>query len=67
MTAMHRLGWVWIALLLGSAGTAQHTTPAGSNAVTPGELIVEPATLINLGFEWRIEGDANRNAKVDVA
>src|SRR5262245_47800661 len=26
----------------------------------------EPPTLINLGFEWRIEGDDNRNARVEV-
>lgn len=36
------------------------------NAVAPGELLVEPATLINLGFEWSIEGDDNRNAAVEV-
>ncbi|MFN7984642.1 MAG: hypothetical protein U0Q11_22585 [Vicinamibacterales bacterium] len=35
--------------------------------VTPGELIAEHPTLINLGFEWRIDGDANRNASVDVS
>ena len=37
------------------------------NAVTAGQFIVEPATLINLGFEWAITGDTNRNATVDVA
>ena len=37
------------------------------DASTPGELVVEPPTLINLGFEWFIEGDANRNAAVDVS
>ena len=36
---------------------AQETTTAG-------ELIVEPPTLISLGFEWYIEGDDNRNATV---
>lgn len=36
------------------------------NAVTTGELLVEPPTLINLGFEWFIEGDENRNAEVTV-
>jgi hypothetical protein len=36
-------------------------------AVTAGELIVDPATLTNLGFEWVISGDDNRNAKVDVS
>jgi hypothetical protein len=36
------------------------------NAVVPGELVIEPPTLINLGFEWFIQGDANRNASVTV-
>src|SRR6185436_2785567 len=31
-----------------------------------GEFIVEPATLHNLGFEWKISGDDNRNAEVAV-
>lgn len=35
--------------------------------VTPGELVTEHPTLINLGFEWRIDGDANRNASVEVS
>ena len=39
----------------------------GANAIKAGELIVEPATLINLGFEWFVDGDANRNAAVSVA
>ncbi len=37
-----------------------------SNAVTTGEFIVEPATIHNLGFEWKISGDDNRNATVAV-
>jgi hypothetical protein len=37
------------------------------NSVRPGEFIVEPPTLLNLGFEWHIKGDANRNASVQVA
>lgn len=40
--------------------------PSGQAAVTPGELLVEPATLIALGFEWYVEGDDNRNAAVDI-
>ncbi|MEA2062069.1 MAG: hypothetical protein U9P14_00100 [Gemmatimonadota bacterium] len=36
------------------------------NPVIPGELIIEPPTLICLGFEWYIEGDDNRNATVEV-
>src|SRR5690606_41366745 len=37
------------------------------DTVLPGELFVEPPTLINLGFEWLIQGDENRNASVAVA
>jgi len=35
--------------------------------VEPGELIVDPPTLENLGFRWYIAGDSNRNASVRVA
>ena len=35
--------------------------------VTPGEFVIEHPTLINLGFEWHIDGDANRNASVEVS
>ncbi|HUU29742.1 MAG TPA: hypothetical protein VM123_18210 [archaeon] len=37
------------------------------NAVTPGRFIVEPPTLVCLGFEWYIEGDSNRNATVEAS
>src|SRR5262245_52872470 len=40
---------------------------ADVNAATAGEFLVEPATLINLGFEWFIDGDDNRNATVEVS
>jgi hypothetical protein len=50
-----------LAGLLPSAGRAQDLR------VTPGELVVENPTLVNLGFEWLIEGDANRNAHVAVS
>jgi hypothetical protein len=36
------------------------------NAVTAQRFVVEPPTLICLGFEWEISGDANRNATVGV-
>src|SRR5262245_28264776 len=36
------------------------------NATKPGRFHVEHPTLLNLGFEWAIEGDANRNATVEV-
>ncbi len=37
-----------------------------NNAVTAGAFIVEPPTLLNLGFEWKISGDDNRTASVTV-
>src|SRR5437016_11483211 len=37
------------------------------NKVKPGEFIIDHPTLINLGFEWLIHGDGNRNAKVEVS
>ena len=35
-------------------------------AAKAGEFVVEPPTLICLGFEWEIIGDDNRNATVEV-
>src|ERR1700722_9916995 len=35
-------------------------------AVIAGEFVVEPPTLVSLGFEWKISGDDNRDAHVDV-
>src|SRR5262249_57846094 len=40
---------------------------AVENKVRPGDLITDPPTLINLGFEWLIQGDDNRNASVAVS
>ena len=37
-----------------------------ANGVQAGRFVVEPATLICLGFEWEISGDNNRNATVEV-
>lgn len=36
------------------------------NKVQPGKFIVDAPTLENLGFEWYIDGDDNRNATVKV-
>jgi hypothetical protein len=36
------------------------------NSTLAGKLVVEHPTLLNLGFEWPIRGDANRNATVAV-
>src|SRR5687768_6255456 len=39
---------------------------ADGNATETGKFVVEHPTLHNLGFEWPIKGDANRNAAVEV-
>jgi hypothetical protein len=46
-------------LLLSSTAFAQNATRAG-------RFVVEHPTLLNLGFDWAITGDANRNATVAV-
>jgi hypothetical protein len=60
------------AVLLSVSMTRAQGPPAVENTaspdmVTPGELVIEPPTLINLGFEWFIQGDANRTASVEVS
>src|SRR5215471_14040447 len=54
-------------LLPGSRLSPGALAADNANPVTAGEFIVDPPTLINLGFEWMIEGDDNRNAKVEVS
>lgn len=49
-----------VPLLLAAAGAY------GQNATQAGQFVVEHPTLLNLGFEWPITGDANRNAAVAV-
>jgi hypothetical protein len=36
------------------------------NGTQAGRFVIEHPTLLNLGFEWAISGDANRNATVSV-
>ncbi|HYP05063.1 MAG TPA: hypothetical protein VER03_02415, partial [Bryobacteraceae bacterium] len=50
-----------LALILASACAVIAQT--GTRA---GRFVVEHPTLLNLGFEWSIEGDTNRNATVEV-
>lgn len=57
MTRIHAAG------LLVSCAMAQAWA---EDAVRPGRFVVEPPTLICLGFEWEIAGDDNRNASVEV-
>jgi hypothetical protein len=55
------------AIITGTAGSDSTLAAPGDLTVTPGELVIEHPTLINLGFEWLIDGDANRNARVEVS
>src|SRR6201995_3479367 len=60
----------WPMLLIGVLSllnTNVEAAPVKSLAVTPGEIVIDPPTLINLGFEWPITGDDNRNSRVDVS
>jgi hypothetical protein len=60
--------WVLAAVALTRAqGPPAAPTASTPEMVTPGELLIEPPTLINLGFEWFIQGDTNRNAVVQVS
>jgi len=64
----HAFAAAALAAAFTTAAPAQpRTQPSGGDAVVAGEFVVEPATLINLGFEWWIEGDDNRNASVAVS
>src|SRR5215467_6915262 len=40
---------------------------AAADRTTVKQFITEPPTLLSLGFEWRIDGDDNRNAAVAVS
>ena len=51
----------------GGPGRGGQAQPVDSRTVWAGELLIEPPTLINLGFEWFIEDDDNRNAAVAVS
>ena len=57
---------VFVISTLHTAVVAQ-LADAPANAISTGELVIEPPTLINLGFEWFVEGDDNRNAAVEVS
>src|SRR5690242_12423288 len=55
-----RMRHLFVMLVLLALPSASPLLAATSeNATVPGELIVQEPTLICLGFEWRIAGDAN--------
>ena len=63
---MRRL--ITIFVLLCPLFACSHADKVSVEDVTvSGEFIVEPPTLVSLGFEWKISGDENRNARVDVS
>src|SRR5271169_3248230 len=55
-----------LALILASQSRAQSKPAPAQNSVTSGAFQIDPPTLVSLGFEWRIAGDDNRNARVEV-
>src|SRR6185437_10499808 len=58
---MHRSLW-------GAALVAALAVPAqAQTAVTAGKLVVDAPTLTAIGVEWKITGDDNRNAAVEVS
>ena len=42
------------------------TLGARMDEIRAGRFLVDPPTLENVGFRWYVEGDSNRNARVDV-
>src|SRR5258706_5532071 len=42
-------------------------TLSAADKTTAKDFYSEPSTLVSLGFEWRIDGDDNRNATVTVS
>ena len=61
---MKPIAKLWAVLFM--VGWAAVAAAAEKNAVVAGEFIVEPPTLMNLGFEWKIQGDDNHSATVAV-
>lgn len=55
--------------ICGYVGCSISNIQRGENqdAIKPGEFIIEPPTLLCLGFEWYVEGDENHNAVVEVS
>ncbi len=52
--------------LIGALALLAPALTWSANATVAGEFWTEPPTLVSLGFEWRISGDDNRNATVNV-
>jgi hypothetical protein len=59
--------YLWLAFVVCGCLHVAAGTATAANTTRPGEFVIVPPTLINLGFEWFIEGDDNRNATVAVS
>src|SRR5262245_52504893 len=55
-----------LALAVLAAVTFIASPAAAQTTTTAGEFSVEPPTLVSLGFDWKISGDDNRNAQVEL-
>jgi hypothetical protein len=62
-----RLGTLCVAFASLFAVARVDAAAAATNRLTVNQLVVEPATLHALGFEWYVQGDDNRNAAVAVS
>src|SRR5438093_6170983 len=58
-----RMRWLMIVPIF--LCVAQAAPPENRSAARA--FVIEPPTLLSLGFEWRIDGDDNRNATVAVS
>jgi hypothetical protein len=56
----------WICIIVIQLFFPSVLLTAQNNEVYSDEFVIEPPTLISLGFEWYIKGDDNRNASVSV-
>jgi hypothetical protein len=65
MRSRHLAGAAVLALMAMS-GDLAWGAPAADLSTRAGEVVVERPTLVSLGLEWKIDGDANRNSAVDV-
>ncbi|HEY5411948.1 MAG TPA: hypothetical protein VIJ94_14595 [Caulobacteraceae bacterium] len=68
MTMPFRLAGACVAAGLALVGhSALAAPPRPALQTRAGAFTVERPTLVSLGFEWRMEGDDNRNARVEVS
>jgi hypothetical protein len=55
-----------VLILLLSLTTLFPELSRAQNKTTAGQFLIDRPTLVSLGFEWKISGDDNRNARVEV-